>query len=134
MQEYSVNQIKKISGTLTSSQLQNVNLLNPIIEVPAGLRVWALSVYYDFEISNNTLIPEIGIRNNIALNAILLLAITPQLAPYAWSGIVGQNNYPQLINPSNETNPLCNNLNFVAASDLSISVNYFRYELTYFVL
>jgi len=134
MQTYSINQIRKISGTLTTAELQDVSLLPPIIEVAAGLRVWPLMVYYDFEIANNTNINEFGIRNNIALNSNLLLSIVPQVAPYAWSGIVASNSYTQLINPSNETNPLCNNLNFVASPDGGISVNYFRYEITYFVL
>jgi len=134
MQSYISSQIRKISGELTTAQLQDVSLMAPIVEVRAGLKVWPLMVYFDFEIANNTTIPEIGIRNNVALNPILLLAVVPGVAPYAWSGIVGQNNYPQLVTPSNEVNPLCNNINFVVSPDPGISVNYFRYTITYFVM
>lgn len=133
MQSLTTPQIKKLSGTLTTAQLQDVSLMDPILTVQAGLKIFPLMVFYDIEISNNTNINEFGLRLNNQLNPFLILAIVPGAAPYAWSGIIGQTGF-QTSNPAPETNPLCNELNFTATPDPGIAVNYFRYEITYFIL
>lgn len=134
MQQYSVNQIRKITGSLTTAQLADVSLLPPILEVPAGLKIWPLMVYYNLNIQNNTNINEFSVRLNNQLNPFLILGITPGASPWAWSGIIGQNGYLQNTNPSSETNPLCNALYFVTNPDAGIVVNQFDYEITYFIL